>query len=170
MKQRHRWPPVLAGVLLGITMLAAFVAAGRGIGVSGVMSRLVAAIQHWIFPEITEKSAYFGKYFINGTAPLDNYLTYLIFGLILGAFVASLSRRDFYVEVRRGPRMSAAGRLIYALMGGVIAGFAARLARGCTSGMGLVGGAQLSVGSWVFMLCIFIGGFAAAWFVRRQWI
>ena len=159
MKQRHRWPPVLAGVLLGFTMLAAFVAAGRGIGVSGVMSRLVATVQH-----------YFGKYFANGTAPLDNYLTYLIFGLILGAFVASISRRDFLVEVRRGPRMTAAGRLIYALMGGVIAGFAARLARGCTSGMGLVGGAQLSVGSWVFMLCIFIGGFAAAWFVRRQWI
>ena len=40
MKQRHRWPPVLAGVLLGITMLAAFVAAGRGIGVSGAMSRM----------------------------------------------------------------------------------------------------------------------------------
>jgi uncharacterized membrane protein YedE/YeeE len=170
MHLRHRWPPVLAGILLGTVMLAAFVTAGRGIGVSGVMSRMVATVQHWIFPEITEKSAYFGKYFVNGAIPLDNYLTYLMLGLLLGAFIGSLSRRDFCVEVRRGPRITVAGRLLYALIGGIIAGFAARLARGCTSGMGLVGGAQLSVGSWVFMLCIFVGGFAAAWFVRKQWI
>ena len=166
----QRWPPVLAGILLGTTMLAAFVTAGRGIGVSGAMSRMVATVQHWIFPELTEQSAYFGKYFINGAVPLDNYLTYLLLGLLLGAFVGSISRRDFCVEVRRGPRMTATGRLAYALIGGIIAGFAARLARGCTSGMGLVGGAQLSVGSWVFMLCIFVGGFATAWFVRKQWI
>ena len=49
-------------------------------------------------------------------------------------------------------------------------GFAARLARGCTSGHALVGGAELSVGAWVFMMCIFAGGWMAAWFVRKQWI
>ena len=52
----------------------------------------------------------------------------------------------------------------------VLAGFAARLARGCSSGQGLVGGAELSVGAWVFLMCIFAGGWMAAWFVRRQWI
>ena len=170
MDLRHRWPPVLAGILLGTTMLAAFVTAGRGIGVSGVMARMVATVQHWIFPEITEKSSYFGKYFTNGTNPLDNYLSFMMLGLLLGAFTGAVSCRDFCVEVRRGPRMSATGRLVYALIGGAIAGYAARLARGCTSGMGLVGGAELSVGSWVFMLCIFAGGFATAWFVRKQWI
>ena len=57
-----------------------------------------------------------------------------------------------------------------ALVGGVLAGFAARLARGCTSGQGLVGGAELSVGAWVFLMCIFAGGWMVAWFVRKQWI
>jgi hypothetical protein len=52
----------------------------------------------------------------------------------------------------------------------MLAGFAARLARGCTSGQGLVGGAELSVGAWVFLMCIFAGGWMAAWFVRKQWI
>jgi uncharacterized membrane protein YedE/YeeE len=170
MDLRHRWPPVLSGILLGIAMLVTFVTAGRGIGVSGTMTRLVATVQHWILPELTEKSAYFGKYFTGGADPLDDYLTYLMVGLLLGAFTGSVSCRDFCVEVRRGPRMSATGRLVYALIGGVITGFAARLARGCTSGMGLVGGAELSVGSWTFMLCIFAGGFATAWFVRKQWI
>ncbi len=56
------------------------------------------------------------------------------------------------------------------LLGGVLVGYAARLGRGCTSGQCLVGGAELSVGSWAFMFSIFIGGFAVAYFVRRQWI
>jgi hypothetical protein len=49
-------------------------------------------------------------------------------------------------------------------------GLGAALARGCTSGLALSGGALLSLGSWVFMLALFAGGYAAAWFVRREWI
>ena len=58
----------------------------------------------------------------------------------------------------------------FALAGGVIMGIAAGLARGCTSGQALSGGALLATGSWVFMLMVFAGGYATAWFVRRQWI
>jgi hypothetical protein len=48
-------------------------------------------------------------------------------------------------------------------------GMAARAARGCTSGQALSGGAAMSVGAWMFMLSVFAGGYAVAWFVRRQW-
>jgi uncharacterized protein len=167
---RDRFPPVLAGILIGIAMLLAFVIAGRGIGVSGMMTSLVATVQHWLAPGLTEKSPYFAPYFANGANPLNDYLTYLNVGLLMGAFVAAWRAGDLRLEVQRGPRISAGGRLGLALAGGVIAGFAARLARGCTSGQGLVGAAELSVGAWTFLLCIFIGGFATAWFVRKQWI
>ncbi len=170
MNLRVRYPPVLAGILIGVAMLLTFVVAGRGIGVSGTMTRLVATVQHWIFPTLTEQSAYFGSYFANGANPMNDYLSYLMIGLLVGAFVGAVTCGDFKVEVQRGPRISKTGRLIYALIGGVITGFAARLARGCTSGQGLVGAAELSVGAWLFLLCIFAGGFAAAWFVRKQWI
>jgi len=170
MNLRCRFPPVLAGIVIGSSMLLAFVVAGRGIGVSGMMTRLVATVQHWLLPAMTEKSVYFSHYFAHGANPLNNYLSYLMIGLLAGAFVGAWSCGDFRFEVQRGPRISATGRLIYALIGGAITGFAARLARGCTSGQGLVGAAELSVGSWTFLLCIFIGGFATAWFVRKQWI
>jgi uncharacterized membrane protein YedE/YeeE len=91
-------------------------------------------------------------------------------GLLVGSFVAAWLSGEFRVEVLRGPRSSVAYRLVLALGGGVLAGFAARLARGCTSGQGLVGGAELSVGAWVFLMCIFAGGWMGAWFVRKQWI
>lgn len=51
-----RWPPVPAGILIGISMLLAFVVAGRGIGASGAMTRLVAWVQHGLFPAATEIS------------------------------------------------------------------------------------------------------------------
>jgi len=170
MNLQCRFPPVVAGIVIGISMLLAFVVAGRGIGVSGMMTRLVATAQHWLLPTLTEKSVYFSHYFANGANPLDNYLSYLMIGLLAGAFVGALSCSDFHFEVQRGPRISRAGRLVNALIGGAIAGFAARLARGCTSGQGLVGAAELSVGSWAFLMCIFVGGFATAYFVRKQWI
>ena len=46
----------------------------------------------------------------------------------------------------------------------------AQIARGCTSGQALTGGAQLALGSWVFMFSVFAGAYALAYFVRRQWI
>jgi hypothetical protein len=45
----------------------------------------------------------------------------------------------------------------------------AALARGCTSGQALTGGALLNAGSWAFMLCVFAGGYAVARLVRGQW-
>ena len=56
------------------------------------------------------------------------------------------------------------------LAGGALAGFAARMAGGCTSGQALTGGALLLDGSWVFTLTTFMGAYGAAWFVRRQWL
>ncbi len=81
-----------------------------------------------------------------------------------------LSVGDFKLEVLRGPNASAAKRLMLALLGGILVGFAARLARGCTGGLALVGGAELAVGSWTFMISVLAGGYAAAYFVRKQWI
>jgi hypothetical protein len=71
--------------------------------------------------------------------------------------------------VVRGPRIGIYPRLALALAGGVLMGIAARITRGCTSGQALSGGALLSAGSWIFMLSVFAGGYALAYFVRRQW-
>jgi hypothetical protein len=166
----RRWPPVMAGIVLGLSMLLAFVISGRGIGISGAITRLVAVLQHAILPELTEKSAYFSRYFAHGRNPLDHYLIYMMIGLLLGSFVGAWACKDVRLEVLRGPNISRGMRLALALLGGMLVGFAARLARGCTSGVALVGGAELSVGAWAFMVCVFAGGYAAAYFVRRQWL
>ena len=72
--------------------------------------------------------------------------------------------------IDKGPRISNRTRLIYAFVGGSLMGIGAKLARGCTSGQALSGGAILNLGSWAFMMMVFIGGYAVAYFLRRQWI
>jgi uncharacterized membrane protein YedE/YeeE len=48
-------------------------------------------------------------------------------------------------------------------------GLGAVLARGCTSGQALTGGALLSVGSWLFIIAAFGAAYAAAPLLKRAW-
>ena len=45
--------------------------------------------------------------------------------------------------------------------------FGARMAGGCTSGHGISGTLQLSVGSWIAVVCFFVGGIATALLMFR---
>jgi len=71
--------------------------------------------------------------------------------------------------VERGRGAGVGGRLVYAFAGGALAGFGARLARGCTSGLGLSGGATLAVAGFVFLLTFFAAGFVVSLAMRREW-
>jgi uncharacterized membrane protein YedE/YeeE len=164
------WPPMVAGIGIGLTMVLAFYIAGRGIGITGATTAMAASLQHWLLPRLTESSAYLSAYVAPGTNPLGGWLMYQLAGLLAGSFVAALVTGQLRLEVLRGPNIGVRSRLALAFAGGTLVGFAARFARGCTSGEALVGSAQLSVGALVFMICVFAGGFASAWFVRRQWL
>jgi len=93
----------------------------------------------------------------------------MLAGTFLGALVSVLIGGLFKARIERGQAFSARGRIALALIGGVIVGFASRLASGCTSGQALTGSAQLMTGSFVFLICVFVGGYAFAYLVRRQW-
>ncbi len=163
------WNPYLGGVALGLVLLASFLVLGHGIGASGAASRLGVTALAAVAPEHVAETPYFAKYSEGGASPLSNWLVFGVVGVFLGGAVASMTGGRQKSGVVRGPRISVGARLALALTGGVIMGFAARMARGCTSGQALSGGALLSVGSWVFMLSVFAGGYALALVVRRQW-
>lgn len=170
MKPKEYWNPYIAGALLGLTLLGAFLIAGQGLGASAFPKRIIALGAHEIAPAWTEQNVAIGSYVADGANPLRNWLMIQVVAVFLGGLIGAVSAGRFKVAVEKGPRISVRGRLWYAFAGGTIMGFAASLARGCTSGQALSGGATLATGSWVFMLMVFAGGYATAWFVRRQWI
>ena len=167
MKESKFMSPYVAGVGLGLTMLAAFMLMGRGLGASGAMMRFDVWLLDMIAPAHTASNPYFAKYAEN---PLSNWLVFEIIGVMIGGFLSGALAGRLKFVIGKGPRISNRSRLIMAFGGGAIMGMGARLARGCTSGLALTGGATLSLGGWVFMLCVFAGAYATAWFVRKQWI
>lgn len=158
--------PYLAGILLGVVLLASFVILGAGLGASGGIARAGAWLSLFVSAPHTLGSEYFGAW---GANPMHHFLVFMFVGTFVGALFSALRANRFRVQVERGAASSVRRRLWYALAGGVLVGFASRLAQGCTSGQALSGGALLLTGSLVFMVCLFASGYAAAWFVRRQW-
>lgn len=163
------WNPYLAGLFLGVTLLVSFLTLGAGLGASAAPARLGAVIMRWLLPAHTEASEYFGGWFAGGANPLSYYLVFMFAGVLLGGFFSAIAARRLHLTVEKGAAASNTLRLGLALAGGILVGFASRLAGGCTSGQALTGGAMLANGSLVFVMCVFAGGYATAWFVRRQW-
>jgi len=162
--------PYLAGVGIGVALLAAFVIMGRGLGASGAFSSMVAAGAQAVVPTHAAASAPYAGYLGDGaTSPLRDWLVFEIVGVTLGALLSATLAGRFRPGVDRGPRITDRARLLYALGGGTIMGFGAKLARGCTSGQALTGGALFSVGSWLFIIGAFAAGYLAAPLFRRAW-
>lgn len=169
MKERKFANPYLAGIGLGLVLLASFLVAGRGLGASGAAYRAGVKVVHSIAPEHVAEQAYMGRTVEGGADPLHNYYVLLVIGVVLGGMVSSYAAGRMGRRIIRGPRIGPMPRLLLAVAGGAIMGFAARLTLGCTSGQALSGGALMSAGSWIFMFAVFGGGYAAATLVRRQW-
>lgn len=163
--------PYLAGVGLGIVLLLAFVLMGRGLGASGGFTSVLTSGVDAVSSEHAEQNEVYVTYLgERERSPLTDWLVIELLGVIAGGFISGLISGRVKKTIEKGSRISNRGRLLFAFLGGTLMGFAAKMARGCTSGQALTGGTLLSAGSWIFMISIFIGAYAFAYFVRRQWI
>ncbi|HET6439452.1 MAG TPA: YeeE/YedE thiosulfate transporter family protein [Anaeromyxobacter sp.] len=161
--------PYLAGALLGVVLFLAFFLTGGGLGASGGLSHIQAGIEKWVAPGHVDRVGYLADMAGGHRSSWDNSGVYMLVGTVLGGLVSGLVFRRARLEIRKGPRISGGVRLALAFGGGLVMAYGARMARGCTSGQALSGGAVLSVGSWAFMFAVFGGGYAVAWFLRRLW-
>ena len=165
------WNPYVSGIGLGLVLLAAFVIMGKGLGASGAFSTVVSTGVNAVAPKASESNEFFSTYSNNSSAnPLKDWYVIEVIGILVGGFISGFLAHRIKKTVDKGPNISVKGRFTYAFIGGAIMGIGAKLARGCTSGQALTGGAQLNIGSWLFMIFVFIGGYAAAYFVRKQWL
>jgi len=162
------WNPYLAGLALGAVLLATYLVMGRGLGASGASFRLGVWGTSLVAPgHVSSIPAMAGT--MEDHHPLNDWLVFEVLGMVVGDVLAAWTSGRLGLEVRKGPTFGSGTRIALAVAGGIVMGFAAKLSRGCTSGQALSGGAVQSVGSWAFMLSVFAGGYAVAYFVRRQW-
>jgi hypothetical protein len=162
--------PYLGGMVLGIVLFLALFLTGNGLGSSGATSRIVTAIEDQIVPSHVDQTPYLLNLAGGNKNPFDDWIIPVFFGALIGGFASGLIFGRVKLETTKGPKVSNRVRWLMAFLGGVLFLYGARMARGCTSGQALTGGATLSAGSWVIMFAIFGGAYAMAYFVRKLWL
>lgn len=171
MKTKRKYMnPYLAGIMLGVVLLAAFYLTGRGLGASGAMKSVVVSAVESTASSHAEASHYYSKYIEEGESPMKSWLVLEILGVLVGGFISGAVSGRLTWKVEKSPKITTKRRLIFAALGGLLFGFGSQLGRGCTSGAALSGMAVLSVAGFVTMMAIFGTAFALAYFFRKNWI
>jgi hypothetical protein len=163
------WNPYVAGFALGLVLLGGYLLLGRGLGATGAFSALAAWFASIVSPESAAANPVHARYLDHGP-PLLDYVPILVLGTLIGgglsAWLAGRARLDF----EAGPGVGRGARFALAFGGGFLAALGAKIALGCTSGQALSGAAVLNAGSLVFMVAVFVAGYAVAFLFRKEWL
>jgi hypothetical protein len=157
------WSPYLVGALIGLLVCVSLVVANKPIGASSAYSVMAGIIGKKLAPAHTHKLNYYRNH-----STKINWSLVFVLGIVLGSFVAAALGGELTGRFLPPLWVSEFGeqshylRLGVSFVGGILLAFGARLAGGCTSGHGISGALQLSVGSWLALISFFIGGVIAA--------
>lgn len=170
-QNRHvYWNPYFGGFLLGLLIIFTFYITGRGLGASGALKSGVVSVVQSVSPDHSENNAYYSKFTDNDTSPLNNWLVFEALGVLLGAFLSGALTGRIKLRTQHSPKITKNRRLVFALIGGILFGFGAQIARGCTSGAALSGISVLATAGFITMVAIFGTGYLVAYFFRKNWI
>lgn len=163
--------PYLAGVLLGLVLIATVYITGRGLGASGAVKSVVATGVKAVAPEHYGNAVAYKDYAAehpDGT--MKSWLVFEILGVMIGAFISGIISNRIGLKLEKGANITNRTRIVAAVIGGLLFGFGSQLGRGCTSGSALSGMAVMSLGGIITMMAIFGGAYSMAWFFRKLWI
>ena len=164
------WSPYVAGVVIGLLQIPAFLLIETALGASSSYVTIGGLIASWVDPSIL-KIDYVAKHL--ALTGKNWWQVALVGGIAIGSFISmklSGARRQHVSPIwtRALGSASSAQRYSVAFAAGFIMLFGARIADGCTSGHGLSGTAQLAVGSMVAVTAMFAGGIATALTLLRR--
>ena len=98
--------------------------------------------------------------------PGQIYVNFAVLGVAIGALASAFWAGRLRVQWDGERSIGRARRILTALVGGLLAGFGARVAAGCTSGLGLSGAATLSIAAFVFLGVFFIVGLLVSRWIK----
>ena len=160
---RPFWHPLLAGLALGMVLLVTFVVTGHGLGATGFTTRVSAWLAQSL-PSLTGPDTYLGPMAEEGI--FSAWITWQVIGVVVGAYLSAKLARRIRVQLDGQKTLGTTRRVITAFSVGLLAGLGARIAAGCTRGMGLSGAATLSLAGFTFLATFFAVGMIVSRLVR----
>jgi uncharacterized membrane protein YedE/YeeE len=146
------WPWWLSGILIGLTVPLLYILSGKAFGISTSLRHMGAI---WC----TECEVdYLKKH--NWRGGIWNLV--FIGGIAIGSQMAVNFLSSTPIEFLPASYYSIGGA-VQLLLGGVLIGFGARYAGGCTSGHAITGISNLNWPSLVATVFFFVGGLIATW-------
>ncbi len=155
------WHPFPTLVLAGVLSAVYFGLTGTVWAVTGEFTRLGGQILH-LFGVDTSTWTYFDLVTIQGST-LERSDGWIVWGMFVGALIMVLLSNSFKIRVPQQHR-----RLAQGLVGGIVAGFGARLAMGCNLAAFFTGVPQFSLHAWIFILATGIGTFWGTKLIRMR--
>ncbi|MFP7494669.1 YeeE/YedE family protein [Terribacillus saccharophilus] len=140
-----RWHPFVTAILIGLIAILAWplsVATGR---ISGL--------------GITTPSANILQFLVTGELSFINWGVFLVLGIFLGSLFAAKMSGEFRFRL---PNLKTT---IQSFSGGLMMGFGAALAGGCSIGNGLVMTAMMTWQGWISLGFMILGTWTASYFV-----
>jgi uncharacterized protein len=170
MLREKAWSPYVAGVVIGLLQIPAFLLIETALGASSSYVTIGGIVASWIDPSVI-KIDYVARH-VAATGK-NWWQVALVMGVAIGAFLSmkfSGAKREAISPIwqRALGSTSSMKRYAVAFLGGFMLLLGARIADGCTSGHGLSGMAQLAVGSTVAVAAMFAGGIGAAMLLLRR--
>ncbi|KMK74832.1 membrane protein [Alkalihalobacillus pseudalcaliphilus] len=140
-----RWHPFFTATLIGVIAIAAW-------PISQVTGRMFGL-------GITTPSANILQFAVTADMSFINWGVFLVLGIFIGSFIAAKASREFRF------RMPDVKTGISSASGGLMMGFGASLAGGCSIGNGLVMTAMMTWQGWTALLFMILGTWTASYFV-----
>lgn len=159
------WSPYVVGIGIGVLVWISFIISNKAIGCSTAYARTFGMAEKLVRGEKVKEKEYYKKFI-----PKIDWEWMLVLGIVVGALISSVLSGSFRFEnvpliwketIGGGPLLRFAG----AFIGGLLLGFGARMAGGCTSGHGISGTIQLALSSWLAFIAFFVGGILTALFI-----
>lgn len=140
-----RWHPFVTAILIGLIALLAWPLSadtGRNFGLG-----------------VTTPSANILQYLVTGDDGFINWGVFLVLGIFVGSFAAAKASKEFRF---RAPDAKTA---VTSFGGGLLMGFGASWAGGCSIGNGLVMTAMMTWQGWISLVFMILGTWTASYFV-----
>ncbi|MCI4627000.1 MAG: YeeE/YedE family protein [Candidatus Magnetoovum sp. WYHC-5] len=155
---RRSWWPILCGIGFAVVELLSFMISQRPLGAARGYTVIGSIVEYVLTPEHAKNVSYWDIY-----EPYIEWTIASVAGVIFGSFLSSISSGEFRIKMvpdmwRFSKGSSWVKRWVWALIGGILVGFGARMALGCTLGMLISGVIQLAPAGFIFMMSLWMGG------------